>query len=94
MHCRFKKKLMKKNQTQEQQKLALHAISIDFDIESADEDKKIPLKNNKGILSRKNDLKSTKADWGPICRAFNAQSKLRHYSPETFQSYRGGSGIS
>lgn len=37
----FIKKLKEKNQTEQQQKQALHAISIYFDIEFADKDKRI-----------------------------------------------------
>ena len=47
----FIKKLKEKNQTDQQQKQAFHAISIYFDIVSADEHKKAPLKNKKGILT-------------------------------------------
>jgi len=86
----FIKKLKEKNQTEQQQKQALHAISIYFDIEFADKDKKIPLENKKRILSSKKEgLKSTNADWRPVYSALNAEIKLRHYSPKTFQSYRG-----
>jgi len=86
----FIKKLKEKNQTEQQQKQALHAISIYFDIEFADKDKNIPLENKKRILSSKKEgLKSTNADWRPVYSALNAEIKLRHYSPKTFQSYRG-----
>ena len=86
----FIKKLKEKNQTEQQQKQALHAISIYFDIEFADKDKKIPLENKKRILSsKKRELKSTNADWRPVYSTLNAEIKLRHYSPKTFQSYRG-----
>ena len=47
----FIKKLKEKNQTDQQQKQAFHAFSIYFDIVSADEHKKAPLKNKKGILT-------------------------------------------
>ena len=49
----FIKKLKDKNQTDQQQKQAFHAISIYFDIEFTDKDNKIPLRNKKGILSSK-----------------------------------------
>jgi len=55
----FIKKLKEKNQTEQQQKQALHAISIYFDIEFPDKDKNIPLEN------KKRELKSTNADWRP-----------------------------
>ena len=85
----FIKKLKEKNQTEQQQKQAFHAISIYFDIEFADKDKKIPLETKKRILSSKKEgLKSTNADWRPVYSALNAEIKLRHYSPKTFQSYR------
>lgn len=86
----FIKKLKEKNQTEQQQKQALHAISIYFDIEFADKDKKIPLENKKRILSsKKGELKSTNADWRPVYSGLNAEIELRHYSPKTFQAYRG-----
>jgi len=54
----FIKKLKEKNQTEQQQ--ALRAISICFDIEFADKDKRVPLKNKKRILSSKKEgLKSS-----------------------------------
>jgi len=69
--------LKEKNQTDQQQKQALHAISIYFDIESADKDKRISLKNKKGILSsKKEDLKSMNANWRPVYAALNAEIKL------------------
>jgi len=49
----FIKKLKEKNQTEQQQKQALHPILIYFDIEFANKDKKIPLENKKRILSSK-----------------------------------------
>ena len=49
----FIKKLKEKNQTEQQQKQAFHAISIYFDTEFTDKDKKVPLKNKKRILSSK-----------------------------------------
>jgi hypothetical protein len=53
----FIKKLKEKNQTEQQQ--ALCAMSISFDIEFADKDKRVPLKNKKRILSSKKEgLKS------------------------------------
>ena len=86
----FIKKLKEKNQTEQQQKQALHAISIYFDIEFTNKDKKIPLENKKRILSsKKGELKTTNADWRPVYSGLNAEIKLRHYSPRTFQSYRG-----
>ncbi len=52
------KKLKEKNQTEQQQ--ALCAMSISFDIEFADKDKRVPLKNKKRILSSKKEgLKSS-----------------------------------
>ena len=62
----FIKKLKEKNQTEQQQKQALHAISIYFDIEFANKDKKIPLENKKRVLSsKKGELKTTNAGWRP-----------------------------
>lgn len=86
----FIKKLKEKNQTDQQQKQALHAISIYFDLEFADKDKNIALKTKKRILSsKKGELKSTNADWRTVYAALDAEIKMRHYSPKTFQSYRG-----
>jgi len=71
----FIKELKEKNQTDQQQKQAFHAISIYFDIESADKDKKIPLENKKRILSSKKEgLRSTNVDWRPVFSALNAET--------------------
>jgi len=86
----FIKKLKEKNQTDQQQKQASHAISIYYEILSADRKKEIPFNHKKKILSSKKEyLKPTNADWRPIYSDLNAEIKLRHYSPKTFQSYRG-----
>ena len=50
----FIKKLKEKNQTDQQQKQASHAISIYYEILSADRGKEVQFNNKKEILSSKN----------------------------------------
>ncbi len=58
----FIKKLKEKNQTAQQQKPAFHAISIYYEILSADCEQDVPFKNKKAILSRK----KRNGHWGVI----------------------------
>jgi len=86
----FLQKLKDKNQTEEQRKQAFHAVSIFYELKNADHDKIGALKNKKEIISsKKEDSKSTKADWRPVYNDLNAEIRLRHYSPKTLKSYRG-----
>ncbi|MBW1784006.1 MAG: integron integrase [Deltaproteobacteria bacterium] len=86
----FINKLKEKKQTERQQKQAFHAISLYFDVALPDKVKDVPLKDRKEIISsKKRRLKSTNADWRPVFDALKAEIKLRHYSPRTFQTYRG-----
>jgi len=93
----FFQKLKDKSQTEEQRKQAFHAGSIFLELKNTDQDNMKTLKNNKEIISRKKeDLKSTKADWKPVHKKFghrytqmNTNSKSGHYSPKTLKSYRG-----
>jgi hypothetical protein len=49
----FIKKLKNKNQTEQQQKQAFHAVSIFYEIKNTDQDKINILKNKKGNISTK-----------------------------------------
>ena len=75
------KKLKEKNQTEQQQKQALHAISIYFDIEFPDKDKNIPLENKKRILSSKKgniSISSGVAPGFPRTREWRNRVSVRH----------------
>ena len=86
----FLQKLKDKNQTEEQRKQAFHAVSIFYELKNVDHDKIWALKNKKEIISsKKEDSKSTQADWRPVYNDLNAEIRLRHYSPKTLKSYRG-----
>jgi hypothetical protein len=63
----FIKKLKNKNQAEQQQKQAFHAVSIFYEIKSTDQDKINILKNKKENISTKNTgLKSNSFDWRPV----------------------------
>ena len=86
----FIKKLIDKNQTEEQRKQGFHAVSIFYDLKNGNQDKIGALKNRKeNISTKKTDFKSANSDWRPFYEDLNAQIKLRHYSQKTLKSYRG-----
>ena len=63
----FLKKLEDKNQTEQQQKQAFHAVSIFYEIESIDQRSIKGLKNKKeNISTEKTELDSSNGDWSPI----------------------------
>jgi len=65
----FLKKLKDKNQTEQQQKQAFHAVSIFYEIESIDQDRIGALKNKKqDIAIKKTGLDATHVDWSPVYR--------------------------
>ena len=70
----FHQKLKDKNQTEERRKQALHAVSIFYEeLKITKHDKIGTLKNKKEIISsKKEDLKSTKAAWRPLCNDLHA----------------------
>ena len=63
------KKLEDKNQTEQQQKQAFHAVSIFYEIESIDQDRIGILKIKKeNISTKKTALDATHGDWSPVYR--------------------------
>jgi len=65
----FLKKLKDKNQTEQQQKQAFHAVSIFYEIETIDQDRIGALKNKKdNISTKKTALDATHVDWSPVYR--------------------------
>ena len=65
----FLKKLEDKNQTEQQQKQAFHAVSIFYEIESIDQDRIGVLKIKKqNIAIKKTALDATHGDWSPVYR--------------------------
>jgi len=86
----FLKKLEDKNQTEQQQKQAFHAVSIFYEIESIDQDRIGALKNKKeNIATEKAELDSTNPVWSHVYRNLDSEIKLRHYSPKTLEAYTG-----
>jgi len=86
----FLKKLKDKNQTEQQQKQAFHAVSIYYEIESIDQDRIGALKNKKeNIATKKTALDATHVDWSPVYGNLDSEIKLRHYSPRTLEAYTG-----
>ena len=89
----FLKKLEDKNQTEQKQKQAFHAVSIFYEIESIDQDRIRALKNKKeNISTKKTALDATHVDWSPVYRNLDSEIKLRHYSPRTLEAYKGWVG--
>jgi len=65
----FLEKLKDKNQTEQQQKQAFHAVSILSEIESIDQDRIKALKNKmEDISTKKTGLDATHVDWSPLYR--------------------------
>jgi hypothetical protein len=65
----FLKKLEDKNQTEQQQKQAFHAVSILHEIENIDQDRIKPLKNKReNISTKKTALDATHVDSSPVYR--------------------------
>ncbi len=86
----FVQKLKDKNQTEQQRKQAIDAVSIYYKIKKSDQDKSQTLKNkNENISTKKTVLKSTNADWSSVYINLISEIKLRHYSPRTLEAYRG-----
>lgn len=86
----FIDKLKEKNQTAQQQREAMDAISLYYEIESSEYGKKGADKDNHETLSRRSEgLRSAHANWVPVYNDLHSEIKLRHYSPRTLQSYTG-----
>jgi integron integrase len=86
----FLKKLKDKNQTEQQQKQAFHAVSIFYEIETIDQDRIGPLETKKeNISTKKTALDATHVDWSPVYKNLDSEIKLRHYSPRTLEAYTG-----
>ncbi|HUT71604.1 MAG TPA: hypothetical protein VMW89_13105 [Desulfatiglandales bacterium] len=86
----FLEKLEDKNQTEQQQKQASHAVSIFYEIENIDQDRIGALKNKKeNISTKKTALDATHVDWSRVYRDLDSEIKLRHYSPKTLEAYKG-----
>ena len=82
----FIQKLKDKNQTEQQWKQALDAVSMFYQIKKkkTDQGKTQTLKNKKeNISTKKTKLKSTSADWSSVYNGLVSEIKLRHYSPKT-----------
>jgi len=83
-------KLKEKSQTDQQQKQAINAISLFYEIGTDHAGKKNPLKNKTNlILKKKEGLKESNASWVSVYDDLKNEIKLRHYSPNTLKTYRG-----
>jgi hypothetical protein len=61
--------LRNKNQTEQQQKRAFHAVSIFYEINNSDQDEIEALKNKKeNVSTKKTGIKSNGADWRPVSK--------------------------
>ena len=84
----FIEKLKEKKQTDPQQKQAIHSISLYYELESNNFRRNKVFKNkSKKISTKKEDLKSTKANWISVYDDLSAEIKLRHYSVSTLKTY-------
>jgi len=86
----FVKKLQDKNQTAQQQKQAVHAVSIYYEVSQSGSQKKIIAGTNIEVSSTNNgDLKLTNASWKSAYNDLNSEIKIRHDSPKTLKAYTG-----
>ena len=86
----FIEKLKEKRQSEQQQKQALHAISLYQEILSNERAKiKAKKSKTKAYSTKKRHLRKTGADWTSIYSDLGNEIKLRHYSPKTLAAYRG-----
>jgi hypothetical protein len=76
----FIKKLKDKKQTDQQQKQAIHSISLYYELESNNFGKNGVLKDKSKKISTKKSLELTNANWVPVYSDLTAEIKLRHYS--------------
>ncbi|MEA3421482.1 MAG: phage integrase N-terminal SAM-like domain-containing protein, partial [Acidobacteriota bacterium] len=89
----FVKKLQDKNQTAQQQKQAVHAVSIYYEVSQSGSQKKTIAGTNIEVSSTNNgDLKLTNASWKSAYNDLNSEIKIRHYSPKTLKAYTGWAG--
>ncbi len=86
----FIQKLKDKNQTEQQRKQAVAAVTIYYKIKKMDHGKtKILKTKNEDISTKKTVLKLTNADWSPVNGNLISEIRLRHYFPKTLEAYRG-----
>jgi len=85
--------LREKNQSDQQQKQASHAVSIYYEIGTTNSGENVSFKDKNTIIStEKEGLKSKNANWKPVYDDLNAEIKIRHYSPKTLRAYTGWVG--
>ena len=78
----FINKLREKNQTDQQQKQASHAVSIYYEIGTTNSGENVSfMDKNIMISTEKEGLKSKNVNWKPVYDDLNAEIKIRHYSP-------------
>ncbi len=83
-------KLKEKSQTDQQQKQAINAISLFYEIGTGHAGSENSLKNKTNLMLRKKeDLKEINASWASVYDDLKNEIKLRHYSPNTLKTYKG-----
>jgi len=84
----FIDKLREKNQSDQQQKQASHAVSIYYEIGTTNSGENVSFKNKNRIIStEKEGLKAKTANWKPAYDDLDPEIKIRHYSPKTLCHY-------
>lgn len=85
--------MKEKNQNEQQQKQAAHAISIFYEIRLPNSkktgDNKVTTKKKSLPPPITSEKVLTNADWTSVYNSLDAEIKIRHYSPKTLKAYRG-----
>jgi integron integrase len=89
----FIEKLEEKKQNDQQLKQAFHAVSLYYEVSLVNDKKDGLFKDKKqGLATKKQELKTSGANWTPVYDSLKAEISLRHYSPKTLRSYTGWLG--
>jgi len=82
-------KLQDKKQNKQNQKQAVQAVSVYYELE-AESTTKTPSQKKDGLSSAKKENRSSiGASWDEIYTKLHGEIKIRHYSPKTLRAYRG-----
>jgi hypothetical protein len=89
----FIEKLKEKRQNDQQLKQAFHAVSLYHELSLVNDKKDGLFKDKKqDLATKKQELKTSGANWTPAYNSLKAEISLRHYSPKTLRSYTGWLG--
>ena len=84
----FINKLKEKKQTDNQQKQAVKAITVYYELASVNKEKRHTFKDRYEERSRKKDKsKLVNADWRSIYNTLESEVKVRHYCEARFRRY-------